>query len=731
QLALDRLYMLGPNMQVALARGNVGSDANFISPEMVTSYLERLIRAASQKARALGEVARRYQNFNRPDLARRTIERGYVGTYLESAIISRQMLDIAAVSTSAALPQINVTIEKAQRNYRMALLDMREMYAQITDEQNFFGYPADYIPFPAVDGSSTSSANAFESLLALAKQRLDLAKTREQTALQSGRQGRVDAAQFQSDLTGVRNNYENQLAQICGTFTAEDGRVYPAIRKYAPLSEVATAMGDPCGRLGNGELHNAMGNVKDSSLKLKGVLLRSDNIIADIEIEQRRVAQQCALNTSVAELQYEIAEKQANLANTLAEQRALASFLQATVAAVVNSIEVLDCEIQCASSAAMAATVATAGIASAGASYASELVIAKKEADQRSYERKTMRVIANQPCQAAEIDSVAKIADLTNNILEVQIEALRSDYGVRLAMSEVTRLASNAQRLQAQQEEAEQLAINLQAAQNDPNVRIYQNDSIINADVSFRDALSIAYRLTRVFEYYTSQSYAKKEQLYLIRMVTAGQYNLENYLLELENAFNTFEESFGNPDVRVLVLSLRDDILRIPYLGTDKRELTEARRVEMMRERLRDVSLLDSRGYLTLPFSTDLKALSPLTRNHKVRHVEVDFNGVRMGDGVLRAYLRMSGTGVVRNVSDETDYYVFPERTGVINASILGAKVFDPEIYRNYRFRDRPLVNTLWELIINQRDELVNRDVDLQTLNDIRILIYYSDFTTF
>lgn len=731
QLALDRLYMLGPNMQVALRRGNVGADAVFITPSMVTSYLERLIRAASQKSRSVGEIARRYQNFNRPDLARRTIERGYVATYLESAIIGRQMLDIAAVSAAASLPQIYITIEKAQRNYRMALLDMREMYAQITDEMNYFGYPPDYIPFPAIEGSSVSSANAFESLLGLGKQRLDLAKTRETTALMAGKQGRVDAAQFQSDLTSIRNNYENQLTQICGAFQGEDERAYPAIRKYAPLSEVTTAMGDPCGRMGNGELHMAMGNVKDSALKLKGVLLRHENILADIEIERRRVAQQCNLNTEIADLQYEVAEKQANLAESVAEQRALMTFISGSVGAVVNAIQVMDCEIQCASSAAMGATVAALGIASAGSQYATDLIIAKKEAEQREYERDTMRIIANAPCQGAQIDSVAKIADLTNNTLEVQLEALRADYGMRLAMSEVLRLSSNAQRLQAQQEEAEQLAINLQAAQNDPNVRIYQNDAIINADVSFRDALALAYRLTRVFEYYTSQSYAKKEQLFLIRMVTAGQYNLENYLLELENAFNTFEEDFGNPDVRVMALSLRDDVLRIPYLRTTGTPMTEAERIQAMRDRLKDVKLLDSRGYLTLPFSTELRELSPLTRNHKVRHVEIDLQGSKMGDPVARVYLRMSGTGVVRNVSDATDYYVFPERTAVVNASLLGSKVYDPEVYRNYRFRDRPLVNTLWELIINQRDESVNRDIDLQSITDIRVLIYYSDFTTF
>ena len=39
------------------------------------------------------EIARRYQNFNRPDLSRRVIERSYVATYLESALITRLMLD--------------------------------------------------------------------------------------------------------------------------------------------------------------------------------------------------------------------------------------------------------------------------------------------------------------------------------------------------------------------------------------------------------------------------------------------------------------------------------------------------------------------------------------------------------------------------------------------------------------------------------------------------------------
>ncbi len=746
QLVLDRLYMFGPNLDRALQLGGVvpNGSSNLITPATVTDYLERLVRAASQKSRAWGEIARRYQNFNRPDLARAVIERAYVTTYLESALIARLMFDIQDRSTVSYVDQIRVTLEKAQRTYRMALLDMRDVYGQITDEVNYFGYPAEYIPFPALDSASVGSGNAYEVLSLLSKQRLDLARTREQLALSSARQGRVDAAQFQSDLTSIRNTYENQLAQACGVFTGSDGRVYPAIRKYAHQSPDAVLLGDPCGRMGNGDLHNAMAAVKDARLRLEGILIRHSNIMGDIAIEQQRVADVCGVMQQRVDYTFNRAQVASTMQQEMAKQRAMMAFIQGSIQAVMQSMEVLDCEIQCFSSIAQAAVMSALGIAAAGTQYASELKMAEAEKNMREFEANSVRSMNAFDCGGAlagdggtvargilQIESEARVATMLNNTFEVRVEALRAEYAMRVALAEVTRGFGNAERLQAQQEETEQLSIDVQQAQNDPNVRIYQNDAVINADVSFQDALSTAYRLTRVYEYYTSQSYARKEQLFLIRMVSAGQYNLENYLLQLDNEFNAFEEEFGNPDVRVMALSLRDDIMKVPYLSTTGRPLSEADRIALMRERLKDVKLLDSRGYLTLPFSTNIEQLSPLTRNHKVRHVEIDLQGVKLGDSTARVYLRMSGTGVVRNVRNATDFYVFPERLAVINASLLGSKVFDPEVYRNYRFRDRPLVNTLWELVLNLRDEQVNKDIDLQTLTDVRVLIYYSDFTSF
>ena len=733
QLALDRMYRFGPDLQVGLSRGALSEATNFLTPASVTTWLERLVRAASQKSRAWGEVARRYQSFNRPDLARRVIERAYVATYLESALINRLMLDITASAAASGLPQLQVTLGRTQRNYRLALIDMRDVYSQISNDVNYFGYPPDYVPFPAVDTGSTTAFSAYDVLSTQAKQRLDLAKTREQTALTFGKQGKVDAAQFQSELTTIRNTYENQLADLCGTFIGGDGRAWPAIRKYAGLSDQTTLLADPCGFTGNGAIRNAYIQLEDAKQKFQATTVAFSNTLKEIEIERRRASTQCGLATELASFQYNTATRVADLQLEIEQQRSTMTAISGAVNAFTQGLGLLAGATAETAAVAIPAALTTQLALSGVTIYQQqvELDIADQNHRIAEIQANTFRFMGANQCAAIGADSGATIEKLYNSLLLARLEALRAMNDVAIAGGDLQKLRNNAQRLQAQQEEAEQLSIDVAAAQNDPNVRIYQNDAIINADVSFNAAITAAYRLTRVYEYYTSQSYAKKEQLFVIRMVTAGQYNLENYLLELDNAFNDFEEQYGNPDVRVLALSLKEDILKIPLLGSRAIALKEEERNRLFTERLLDVSLRDANGYLVIPFSTELAQLSPLTRNHKVRHVEVDLQGVLLGDPTARVYLRMSGTGAVRNVANDTDFYLFDTRLGVVNASINGAKTYDQDVYRNYRFRDRPLVNTMWELVLNTRDEPANRDVQLQTLTDVRLLFYYSDFTAY
>ena len=195
--------------------------------------------------------------------------------------------------------------------------------------------------------------------------------------------------------------------------------------------------------------------------------------------------------------------------------------------------------------------------------------------------------------------------------------------------------------------------------------------------------------------------------LFLIRTISTGDYNLENYLVELADDFDAFEEQYGNQDLRVAVLSLRDDIMGIPRLNAEGEALTETERLELFRERLADTALLDANGYLTVPFATNLDRLSPITANHKISSLEAELAGSDLGDTVARVYVRQRGTGSVRAVSGAELFYSFPERTAAVNTFFNGERsgVFsDDEIYSNRRLRDRPFANTRWELVINQYD---------------------------
>jgi hypothetical protein len=343
----------------------------------------------------------------------------------------------------------------------------------------------------------------------------------------------------------------------------------------------------------------------------------------------------------------------------------------------------------------------------------------------------TARWLTERNCDVQLIDSAARTAGLVRSLDEITLEALRAQVQLEIEIAQVQRSFSEAQRLQERQGEAAQQLINVEAARNDPNVRIFRNESIINADIAFDDAMRAAYRATRMYEYYTSTSYARLDELFLIRLAARGRPNLENYLTDLENAFQDFEEDLGLPDNRVAILSLRDDILEIPYFDEGGDPYSQARRIELMQEALADPERLDSNGYITIPFGTDFSQLSPLTRNHKIRYIEVNVNGSEVGDRLGRIYLRQRGTSMIRTINDETAYFVFPIRTGVVDAFFNGSRVFPPEVYQNLRLRDRPFAHTMWELVINQRDEAVNRDIDLRSLSDIQVFVHYTDFTVF
>ena len=50
-------------------------------------------------------------------------------------------------------------------------------------------------------------------------------------------------------------------------------------------------------------------------------------------------------------------------------------------------------------------------------------------------------------------------------------------------------------------------------------------------------------------------------------------------------------------------------------------------------------------------------------------------------------------------------------------------------MYRRYELHERPYINTQWRMVIDQRHDRDNQDIDLNQITDVYLYLYYLDFT--
>lgn len=734
-MALDRFYRLSQVISASLESGSPELARNFLSSDTVTLYFDRLIRASTQRSRAWAEIARRYQGFNESGLARRVATRAYNQTYLESVALANVINRLYDISGGTNKPQLLIELERAQKRYSMALLDLGNVYQSITDEVNILGFSPDYVPFPALGtGGANVDINAFERIYQFAQTKLDVARRREETALNETRSFDTDEASFQAELTRLSRTYESQLGDLCGVFTGVDGQVYPAIEEFAFLSEQYAEYGDPCGFVGNGRIHEQIVQMDLARLDMRSVITQIENLQTRIRNQEKRVEDVCKIQASIANANFVTAQESFNVQEEIVlSENLLKAGLQVFDTAV-SVAQTLSCApLECPSAAVGAGTILSASAIQVEGTLVQQGIAAGLRDEKASLERANARWVELQQCTIARTEIFYEIQNQLLQLKELQLSLLSAQLRLGLALSEVSKTRQVARRTELERDEALELSINVQAARNNPNIRIYRNDAVLNAELAFRDALEEAYRLTLVYEYYTSQSYAARDQLFLTRMVSAGDFNLENYITEIRNDFLSFEEVYGNPDTRVIQISLRDDLFDIPRVGSNGKPLGVNSRAAIMRDLLRDPQYLNSDGYLTVPFSTRLQSVSPLTRNHKIFYVEANVEGNDIGDFVGRVYLRQRGTSTVDTVDGGQLFYRFPQRTAVINPYFNSIREFtqEPGVYRSFRLRDLPLINDTWELIFNQRDEEANLDINFDQLTDIKLYIFYTDFTVY
>jgi hypothetical protein len=88
-------------------------------------------------------------------------------------------------------------------------------------------------------------------------------------AIEQSREFDVDEAEFQNELVTIANTYQERLGELCGTFTGSDGRVYPAIPRFAHLSDELAGLDDPCGATKAGAIWLKGADIETRALELQ------------------------------------------------------------------------------------------------------------------------------------------------------------------------------------------------------------------------------------------------------------------------------------------------------------------------------------------------------------------------------------------------------------------------------------------------------------------------------
>jgi uncharacterized Zn-finger protein len=345
-----------------------------------------------------------------------------------------------------------------------------------------------------------------------------------------------------------------------------------------------------------------------------------------------------------------------------------------------------------------------------------------------------MRLQTDKECKMLTNEGEKQIRDILVGMESARIEVAQALQRLEIQGQKVASEQQGATRLLAELHEMRELTINKAAARNNPNFRIYRDDNVRNAEIAFKKVLAEAYKATLVFEYYTSQTYAFRNELLLARMINYGEYNLQNYIYDLEDAFWEFEDYFGVPELRVLPLSLKNDIFPGMRVAPGGKPYSEREMEDSVEDWLK--YSLNEDGTARVSFQIGPEHISPNTRVHKISYVEACVEKQTAAAAQHpRIYLDMNGTSSIWGLGERStsNFYSFGSRPSVVTARWCSGSDYswDQKIFQSQKYTQRPLFNTEWELSINFTTEPANKIYRPEDFDDLKLFFYYYEYTDF
>jgi hypothetical protein len=682
--------------------------------------LQRLALASAKKSRAYLEPAeRQYRKFT-PDSkaeAENTLRQGFSLATAELTLLESIWDDaVDDVGYHALLRNIS---------------DMQRLFRYLQEGKNPFGYGPEHVPFHFQPKHWPD--NNYEQTKALADAEWDAANEQVENAV--GRQQESDDnwVILQQRLEEIRSEYNSQLVQFCGTNAEGE----PDLEK--------------CHENPGGEMSAQLLRIEAANQRMELVLQQMENQNELIRIEQDRAAKVADIQTATAEMWNDKGEKLADLASqevSLRDSKSTAQGITGIFQGLLSggmSGGALPGLTAGPSSFNPYGAVAGGliGAICEGANWAHQSQVAKElkdvAAEQEQLRSQQWAEVHYAEAEITDVESEALIKQYMLRYAEYKIELSIATNNLDQELARLDGMKTQVEYLLAEKAKAEDFTV---AMYQDPAGRVLRDYFVELADGRFEVALDYAYRAGRALEYEINQDpdfradpLTSLGDLYGI----CDTDTLDAALAQMDTAYNDW---LGRPDVPSP--QLRENRIYLSQaVGFEDAYDPDLGRVVTREEKfnafVRDPANRDENGNLKFTFQTSIylgnQHFSTAVFNDKIASIKMRVWGTNLGDDRVVIHLKQSGTSFMRTQDafknggpdDVRVYNVSPLKASIMAAT--NEHTLPDEVAVNQELACRSVAFTNWTLTLDQVNEPMNFDVDVDSIEEIELLITHEAYT--
>ncbi len=263
----------------------------------------------------------------------------------------------------------------------------------------------------------------------------------------------------------------------------------------------------------------------------------------------------------------------------------------------------------------------------------------------------------------------------------------------------------------------------------DPTFRLYRDQEGMQWEAAMQVLRKWAFLATRAFEYTANQSYADGATVF----AAANARQLQGYLNNLQDAYQTDQLENGWGQSRVDVISLRGDILGIRQAIADPVTGRSVSPAEQFRQVLALPQNRDATGNLSIKFRTSFKPgngiFSSDVCEDRIQSLKINLVSASLQGDTAYVTLEQVGQGELVACTDGSPVaYQLGGKTAEVPAglNLSRAAMSDPSLPVSTDLFERPVSADSWILTLDTHGDPRNTWIDPRQLDDIELWLTHA-----